>query len=803
MKNNIHLGNSMLKHSREEIQGSFKEIGGELYYTISAYDQMPDFFMTIVSNSDHWMFLSSTGSLTAGRKNRDNALFPYYTVDKIHESKGKTGSKTSVLVEKDNKKFLWEPFTDNAGMFYNLSRSLSKSVYGNKIIFQEINHDLGLKFSYGWYNSERFGWIKKANIENLSENSTKISLLDGVTNILPYGINYHFQNEYSNLSNAYKKNELLSQSKLGLFMLSSIPVDKAEPSESLKTTTVWSVGLGNSARFLISERQVNNFNLGMSVKEELDVRAEKGAYYVQSDFKLNKEEQKEWFFALEINQDATDVANLDHFILHEKDLTGQLLLDIHKGTDLLRKIVGSADGNQQSGKIVSMARHFSNTLFNIMRGGVFENNYTIDLYDFIKYSAQTNIRVFKKYEYEFEALKEMPLNYERLINWAESKNDRDLLRICQEYLPLIFSRRHGDPSRPWNQFSIELKNEDGSKKHSYEGNWRDIFQNWEALALSFPGFVDSMICKFLNATTPDGYNPYRITRDGIDWESPDPDDPWAYIGYWGDHQIIYLQKLLELSTQYHPERLQKWEEQDFFVYANVPYRIKDFKELVKDPKNTIDFDHDLNGKLNDLAEQIGADGKLLRNGEGKLIYANYYEKLLVTLLAKLSNFIPDAGIWLNTQRPEWNDANNALVGNGVSMVTLYYLRRFINFWIHHLDQSKNEISLAVEINDHFKNSYNSFLRHQDHLESGFSDQERFELTKEQGEAGSAYRNSIYNNGFTGEKTKLRIADLKSYLSLVLKYIDQSIRKNQRSDGLYHAYNLVSFPGRFDQHQVLI
>ena len=35
---------------------------------------------------------------------------------------------------------------------------------------------------------------------------------------------------------------------------------------------------------------------------------------------------------------------------------------------------------------------------------------------------------------------------------------------------------------------------------------------------------------------------------------------------------------------------------------------------------------------------------------------------------------------MNTQRPEWNDANNALVGNGVSMVTLCYLRRFLDFF---------------------------------------------------------------------------------------------------------------------------
>ena len=46
-----------------------------------------------------------------------------------------------------------------------------------------------------------------------------------------------------------------------------------------------------------------------------------------------------------------------------------------------------------------------------------------------------------------------------------------------------------------------------------------------------------MITAFLGAMTPDGYNPYRIGRDGIDWEVVDPDDPWSHIGYWGDHQV--------------------------------------------------------------------------------------------------------------------------------------------------------------------------------------------------------------------------------------------------------------------------
>ena len=58
---------------------------------------MRPFFMRIVSNSNHWMFISSNGGLTAGRRNPDKALFPYYNDDVIHSSHHTTGSKTIII----------------------------------------------------------------------------------------------------------------------------------------------------------------------------------------------------------------------------------------------------------------------------------------------------------------------------------------------------------------------------------------------------------------------------------------------------------------------------------------------------------------------------------------------------------------------------------------------------------------------------------------------------------------------------------------------------------------------------------
>ena len=45
------------------------------------------------------------------------------------------------------------------------------------------------------------------------------------------------------------------------------------------------------------------------------------------------------------------------------------------------------------------------------------------------------------------------------------------------------------PSRPWNRFSIDIKDSENEKLLSYQGNWRDLFQNWEALALSYPEYI--------------------------------------------------------------------------------------------------------------------------------------------------------------------------------------------------------------------------------------------------------------------------------------------------------------------------
>lgn len=790
MKNEILIGENKLHRSNAEVKGEFIEINNASYYKIENCDLMDPFFMTIVSNADHWMFISSNGALTAGRKNPDFALFPYYTVDKIHDSADITGSKTIILATIENKTYLWEPFSDKYKGSYSIQRNIYKSVYGNSVIFEEINETLQLVFSYSWQNSEQFGFIKQAVCKNISGNKITITLLDGIQNILPSGINRSLQQAYSNLVDAYKKNELLETHQIGLFTLSSIIVDKAEPSEALTANIVWSAGITTQA-ILLSSKQLQDFREEKQVHTEADVRAARGAYFIHAEFELASQSENNWYIVADVNKDAGNIVDLQNRIQNTSDIAALLMTDVQHCTNDLVKRIAAADGLQLTNDPLSINRHLANVLFNIMRGGIFNDNYAIDKQDLLAFIHHSNTECFSD-NYTF--LESLPgkLNYTFLIHSVIEQGNTQLLRLCYEYLPLTFSRRHGDPSRPWNQFSIEIKKPDGTINLTYQGNWRDIFQNWEALSISYPAFVESMISKFLNASTADGYNPYRITREGIDWEIPDPHDPWAHIGYWGDHQIIYLQKFLEVSQRYHPGVLQALAAAPVFSYAHVPYRIKSYTELIQNPFDTIVYDYAAEKLIQARMQNIGSDGKLLSNADGKVYLVNFTEKLLVTILAKLSNYIPDAGIWLNTQRPEWNDANNALVGNGVSMVTLYYMRRMLHFCnILYRDIETQQFELSEEVFTLFQSLKNTFTRYADLLPAAIDDSTRKSVADALGNAGSTYRESIYTNGFSEIKKQISQTELTNFFEVVLQHIDATIRRNKRPDNLYHAYNLIT------------
>ena len=779
--------------SPEVAEGSFVDICGERYYRLAHYDAMPPFFMSIVSDSDHWLFISSNGGLTAGRRDPGHALFPYYPEDRIHDGCEHTGSKTIVRVPGDGGAVLWEPFSGQGDGRHHVSRHLYKSVYGNKIIFEEVNHDLALTFSYGWMTSERFGFVRHARLVNHRAETVTVELLDGIQNVLPCGVTRRFQLEYSTLVDGYKRTELEGSTGLALFRLSSIPVDRPEPSESLRVNMAWSVGLEPEAR-LLSSVQLDAFRRGGAVTQETDIRGRRGAYFLKAALTLRAQGEKEWKIVAEVNQDAVGVKSIIHDLHSPENIASEIDEDVARGTQNLVRIVAVADGLQLTQDEPAIWHHFSSTLFNVMRGGIPNDNYRISGADLKLFISKANRQVARKHKAFLEELPES-VQHRVLLEQVRQQQDPDLERLANEYLPLTFSRRHGDPSRPWNIFEIKVRDEHGRRLLSYQGNWRDIFQNWEALSVSFPGFAESMIYKFLDSSTADGYNPYRISSNGYEWEVLDPHDPWSYIGYWGDHQVIYLLKLLEQANRHYPNSLRKLLSRAVFSYANVPYRIMPYESLLEDSRNTITFDRAAHRKAMKRSSELGADGKALFIHDGQLARANLAEKILIVILTKLSNYVPEAGIWMNTQRPEWNDANNGLVGAGASMVTLYYLRRFLVFACELFSQEEGgEIELSAELAVLFGQVFDALESYLPLLNAPIPDRDRKSILDMLGCAGSIYREKLYVQGISGERRMVSAARLQSFCDSALKHIDHSIHANRRSDGLYHSYNLMTIAG---------
>lgn len=760
------------------------DLDGRRFYRIASYDELPPFFMTLVGASDLWLFVSSTGGVTAGREQSDRALFTYTTDDKVAAGAGRTGGLTLLRVATATGAVTWQPFAPRRPGDPDVERHLYKDYLGTTLVFEETRPDLGLRTRVTWRGSARYGVVRDVELASTTGSPVAVDVLDGFVDLLPAGVTQQTQSELSSLLDAYKRTEVDPATGLGLVYLNSTLTDKADPSESLATTVAWQVGLRPLAH-LTSARQVGAFAAGRPVTTETEVRGEKGAYLVVAHLDLAPGDVRRWSVVADVDQSAADVVRLQSALADHEAAAAALDADVTATREQLDRLVGTADAAQLTGDELAAAHHRANVLFNVMRGGVPVDGYTLDTADVRAFVRQRSPRTADR-RADWLAALPATADVDALVAQADATGDPDLLRLVREYLPLTFSRRHGDPSRPWNKFRIALTDAHGRPVVDFQGNWRDIFQNWEALAWSFPEYVESMVAVFLDATTADGYNPYRISRSGIDWEVPEPSNPWANIGYWSDHQVIYLVKLLEASRRFHPGRLDALVDRALFTHADVPYRIASYEQTLVEPIDTIAFDTDAEERVLARVRTEGADGRLVHGPDGDLVRVTLGEKLLLLVLAKVVNLVPDGGIWMNTQRPEWNDANNALVGKGLSVVTLAYLRRGLALARDLLDR---DLTVTDELAGLLADVHAALAAHAARVDVGFDDTGRRAAMDALGAAGTTYRARVYA-GFGGGRRTVGAAEVRDFLDLAQRYVDAGLRANRRPDGLFHAYNLL-------------
>jgi hypothetical protein len=769
------------------MQGGFVEEDGERWYRIDGLDRQAPFFTTLASDSDLWAFVSTAGSLAAGRRDADGAFFPYETVDKIHRRWEHTGPRTWIRLVDGAQAEVWQPFAPAlagpAG-----ERSAWKNQSGTRLRLREAHASGRLVFEHEWSTAVELGLVRTARVW-APHAPIAVQVLDGLLNLIPPGLGQQQVNQFSSLTDAYKWNESAAAGRLGLYTLYAKIWDRAEPKESFEALAAWHAGIPVGAKTLLSAHQVGAFCRSGQVHAESLTRGRSGAFLVQFDATIDGK-GRQWHQVVDGPRSQVQAFELARWLEGGHGTPAQIADAVARNTEGVDSLLARADGLQTSGDAMAAAHHRANVLFNIMRGGVFVDGTRWERDDLLAFLQQRHRPLAQALR---PRLASWPPQVDRGVALQAARDfdtqagSAQAERLMLAYLPLTFSRRHGDPSRPWNKFSIRVRDAAGQRVVNYEGNWRDIFQNWEALVASQSEYLGSMIATFLGAMTPDGYNPYRISREGIDWEVITPDDPWSQIGYWGDHQVIYLLRLLEAAQDREPALLASLWNRTLFSFADVPYRLRPHVEQTEHPKNTVVFDHAADALASERARRIGSDGRLVCNDSDEPVLATLAEKLAVILLAKAASLVPGGGLWLHTQRPEWNDANNALVGNGLSVVTLAHLRRLLGF-IADMPGAHRPFALP-EASLQALNAMHELLAATpvDVLHDATA---RRAYLDSAGGMLDTWRAAAYRGAAGRNMVCAPPGCLTGFVRALLPLVDATLHCARREDGLFHSYNLV-------------
>ncbi len=765
----------------------FVDINGEGFYAIPNVDRLGPFLMSIVSDSDLWMFVSSRGGLTAGRGNAASALFPYETDDRLHQAAGITGPVTAFRLSDGT---VWCPLAGPSAP--DVARNLYKSVVGNQVIFEEAHGGLGLVFRYRWSNSDRFGFVRTASLTNAGDSPVDTGLIDGLVNLLPSGLDPALYQRLNNLTNAYKRSEIIDAgTRLAAFTLEAHIVDRPEPAEALVGSVAWSRGL-EGATVTLDPAAVADFITGRLNAPQSLVTGRPGGYLLTGNVTIGPGEATTWHIVADVRQDQPAAAGLRRFLRSSPDPIAEVSASIRRGTEGFVHLMARSDALQRTGDRVATAHQFANVTYNAMRGGVFLYGYN----DPHRRLCGLRRRPQPRRGGSTSGLARESSRVGRTRMAPPAKSSTAVMpnsfgsvsSTCPSPSHDATATRAGRGTRSPSRYGTPQATRPCTTKATGGTSSRTgkpcASASPPTCRVSSPS---SSTPQPQTATTPTGSRGAESTGR---CRTQTTRGATSDTGATTKSSICSAYSKKPTSSLRERSRISSID--PWFSYADVPYRIASHEELVRDPKDTITYDTAAADRSAERVSEIGADGKLMWDPDREVYLVSLLEKLLVPALAKLSNYVPDGGIWMNTQRPEWNDANNALVGHGLSMVTLYQLRRYLHFLRNLVDDAAlSDIQLSTEVAGWLTRITAILRGHADRPDGGLNPRQRKTFMDELGRASFEYRSRVYAGGFSGS-TQVGAAAIADLFEIALDHLDTDIRRSRRPDGLYHSYNLVEF-----------
>lgn len=732
-----------------------------------------------------WCFYVNRGQAIGsfGIENKNNAIMEFFPANIMYQNIAANGFRTFIKCNS----YVFEPFSES-----NIIDNVQRNMYidMNGLVVEEINNSKGIKITVKYFTipEEEFAALSRTVIvENISNEAIKLEIIDGLPNIIPYGID---NNEYKSVGNTLQSwmNIENIDNKIPFYKVRCSTVDCAQ---------IVAVNKGNFYMSFIEDRQLVNpivdkelifgYNTSLSFPENFakkniaQLKKEKQSFYNKMSSAFTPASVN-----LKIGESTTINTLIGHisdievinnnvrrlsqksYIEAKRKIAEQLIIDLTSN-------INTKTGNEKFDEYVSQ-----NYLDNVLRGGY-------------------------------------PL----------------ILGSKTKHVYHIYSRKHGDLERDYNFFSLSPE-----MYSQGNGNYRDVNQNRRNDVFFNPKVGNFNIKLFLNLIQLDGYNPlivkgskfrvkegcyYKViellslneqcvfnldcftpgelvlfVRSNCKSKGINEDEVLDFVmncseqfieaefgeGFWIDHWTYNMDQINSYLNIF-PEKKQwlLFEDVDY-VYYQSPAKVKPrASKIISTSKGDRQYNSVEEIELQDRI-------KLLRDnfGRGKVFKTTLYVKLLNLALIKFSSMdIEGIGIEMEAEKPGWNDSLNGLPGLfGSGVGETLELIRLLDFMLS-CDRGV-EVSIPVEIYDLLVSVYNCLEDYNNCLD----DNKKFVYWDRVATLREQFREQTYI-GISGKMNNINIKDiniiLEEFKVKIQKGIDRALELGNGLMPTYFRYDI--------------
>ncbi len=692
-------------------------------YIMEGFDTLPPFSSFLPGLAGRmgiplWVYYTNRGQgiNSFGIHNKGNAIMEFNPANTAYENTSVKGFRT--LVRCNGHYF--EPFN-------TMDDKAQRDFYIRKNSFWivETNHRYGIRITVKYFvlpNNSIGALVRKVTIENLDTEVKELELLDGLPKIIPYGIQ---NSQFKEMSNLMKSWTEVKNIEFGIpyYTMRASGDDSAEVSEVEGGYYYLAVWNGKLQPVIYDAEVIFDYDTSLLHPVVFERASLKGVM-----------EKKQCFY----NKVPCGFTPI------------RLELQPNKSEEFF-SMTGFAGAIEQ---VNSKAEEFCSSGF-LRRNEAMAEELVEELTADIR--SHTGLPVFDQY---------MEQNY--LDNFLRGGYPFVLGKDGKKSVIHLFSRKHGDPERDYNFFSIA-----GEYYSQGNGNFRDVNQNRRNDVFFHPEIGDFNVKTFYELIQMDGYNPlevrpstFRVRQDSyreaeqlilekvvnkqdrlkklidknftpgqisncitinkIDLAIEEEEflekllslcdqniEAGFVEGYWSDHWEYNLD-LIENYLSIFPEREKELLFEDgSYRFYDSPARVlpRSEKYVLNKKQEARQYGaliHDEEKLAKNDFDEKGTNWK--RNSMGEHIKTTLAGKLLTLTVNKFSSLDPyGMGVEMEGGKPGWNDAMNGLPGLfGSGMAETFELKRMLIFLRDRILLT-DQVGLPSELADFLTEVYDTLI----------------------------------------------------------------------------------------------